>query len=515
MTEFNLIEDPWIPCIDGSGRTIYLGIHETLSRSKKLREIDHPSPLVTASLHRLLIALIHRTHGPKDNSVWMQLWRKGAWNDAELEAYLDRWHDRFELLNGSHRFYQSALATGAQSVPISKIVLERASGNNTTLFDHTPTETPLSAAEAACYLVSAQAYAVGGLMTPTPGVASSRSARDSHLIRGAMGLVRGRDLFETLMLNLCDYDCRHDLPYRMDPSDRPAWEVDTAAPAERYPLGWLDLLTWQSRRVLLHAEGSHVTRVTLLMGDTFPSTWHPKDMEMMIAYQKNPKAVGLQDPYPAIGISEERALWRDSRSLFASVDGGRGLGIVEFLAKRQDALATEQVFPVDLMGLSKDQAKLLLWRHERVDLPLRLVAGSNNSGSALEALRIALDAAESAGDELRKAMDNFATVLLQPAGARTPSRKEVRALRTTLYREGQYWHRLDAPFTEFLYALAKSRSKTDEHLSDWIGKVVAAAKGTFTEVVTSLGGSPRVLKADSQATPSFHAGLRKLGSVAS
>jgi len=511
MSGFNLISESWIPCVEGSGNRVRLGVRDVLRRSVELQEVSHPSPLVTVSIHRFLLALVHRTHGPRSDSDWIRLWKAKSWDWQRLDDYLMEWEFRFELLEGPHRFYQSDYASGIEPIPISKLAMERASGNNTTLFDHTPSEQPMSPDEAACYILAAQAFAIGGLVTPKTGIPSSKYASDSHLIRGAVALVRGQNLFETLLLNLCNYDISRGKPYPMNDRDRPAWETEPGPPRERQPRGWLDLLTWQSRRILLHSTGSQVTGVTLLKGDEVPEAWQPKDAELMVAYRKNPKATGSVEPYLPLRISDERALWRDSLSVFASAHGGQGLRMLQSLASRRELLATGRIFPIDMMGVSKDQAKPLLWRHERLALPSVFLKDSKESVACGEKLRIALESAESVGRILRQTMYLLANALVTAPGGSNPRAEESRAVMGGIYDEGQYWQRLEGPFTEFMYHLAHEESEAQAALKDWIGRVREAATGTFRGVVASLGESIPALKATSRVTPSFYSKLKKVG----
>ena len=71
---FNLIDKPWIPCLTPDGERVELGLRDMLVQAHKLREIYGDTPLETASLHRLLLAVLHRVFGPKKPSVWKSLW---------------------------------------------------------------------------------------------------------------------------------------------------------------------------------------------------------------------------------------------------------------------------------------------------------------------------------------------------------------------------------------------------------------------------------------------------------
>ena len=74
MAEFNLIDEPWIPCIDLHGQRVEYGIRDTLLKAHELREICDDSPLVTVAIHRLLLAILYRAHeGPKGFGDWRRM----------------------------------------------------------------------------------------------------------------------------------------------------------------------------------------------------------------------------------------------------------------------------------------------------------------------------------------------------------------------------------------------------------------------------------------------------------
>ncbi|MCZ9339614.1 type I-E CRISPR-associated protein Cse1/CasA, partial [Streptomyces sp. TRM76130] len=67
-------------------------------------------------------------------------------------------------------------------------------------------------------------------------------------------LVEGASLHETLLLNMQLYQPEAELPPRTTAQDRPVWEASqppNPEPDARAPLGWTDLLSWPSRRILL------------------------------------------------------------------------------------------------------------------------------------------------------------------------------------------------------------------------------------------------------------------------
>ena len=58
-TSFNLCDEPWLPCIRLDGRAVELGLYDMLMQAHTLRELLGETPLETAALHRLLLAVLH------------------------------------------------------------------------------------------------------------------------------------------------------------------------------------------------------------------------------------------------------------------------------------------------------------------------------------------------------------------------------------------------------------------------------------------------------------------------
>ena len=198
LTTFNLIDEPWIPCtmLDGTRRS--LGLRETLTRAQDVGELSGDSPLEVASLHRLLLAVLHRNFDIGDSQQWGALWESGAFDSGVINGYFEKWRGRFDLFDGERPFYQVAgldLTKGGSS---ARLFFHQ--DNNATLFTHVATADPpsLTPPESARLLVGFMAFDVGGLKTGGP-------AKAAMLNNGAVVLIKGSNLFQTLILNLCRY----------------------------------------------------------------------------------------------------------------------------------------------------------------------------------------------------------------------------------------------------------------------------------------------------------------------
>ena len=135
---FNLIDERWMPCIRNDGSRDELGLRNVLAQAHQLREIVGDTPLETVTLHRLLLVILHRVFGPESRSAWVKLWQSSSgFAMTDIEAYLARpdIYKRFDLFDPEKPFFQSRYPKAGEKSVIS-MVLQMASGNNATLFDH-------------------------------------------------------------------------------------------------------------------------------------------------------------------------------------------------------------------------------------------------------------------------------------------------------------------------------------------------------------------------------------------
>ena len=325
MLTFSLIRESWICCVRMDGQVRSVGLTEALASAHEISELADESPLVVASLHRLLLAILHRNFGPPDTETWGALWRHGCFPADILEPYWKRWESHFDLFHDTHPFYQSSAIT-ENDEPRTTGILEfhRSSGNNATLADHTTDERSpmMTSAEAARALVAHQTFALGGTVGYLKSCEKDADKRgsDAPSARGAVCLLQGANLFETLMLNLAEYDPGD------HPKDLPCWERSlTQKRGESTPDGRVDLFTWQSRRARLFdsqaSDGStQVDQVVLVPGLRVPSTWEPfRDESLLNFYYHRQAKVGTPG-WSQFRITTDRAVWRNSGAILHGLE---------------------------------------------------------------------------------------------------------------------------------------------------------------------------------------------------
>jgi CRISPR system Cascade subunit CasA len=492
-TSFNLIEERFLPCVRLDGQPAEYGLRDALLTAHEIAELRDGSPLVTAALHRLLLAVLHRCYrGPRNSGERIEIRKAGRFDADIIAGYFREWNDRFDLFHVTYPFYQRAGFTTKAPSGINRLAQELSRGNNAALFDHTTDEPPtaVTPAHAARLVIAEQAFAVGG------GKSDTGNTTHAPLVPAAVVLVRGETLFETLWLNLTRYDGeQHPVP--SDEDDAPVWERPPAEPHKQPPVprGYLDYLTWQSRTLRLHPEEVEgrviVRRVSYAQGrklETPAGFYDP-----MVAFFRRDK----KDEFQPLRFNEFRDLWRDSTALFQVSEKhqeyDRAPTTLHTLAtpELKEVLPRSARYRISAFGLCTDKAKVNFWRHETLPLPLAYL----DRPELVESLKQALGVADEVGTVLRAAAWATAANWLTANPEMKPDTDRVRAVVESFAPERLYWSRLERPFRDLLVALAADGADLTGCVSDWYWDTLhPAATHAFDQSIGRIDGG-RDLKA--------------------
>ena len=201
--------------------------------------------------------------------------------------------------------------------PASSLLGHFSSGNDSTLFNHNTNNDPekFSPPEAVMGLLSILSFGVGG--TKRKG----SPLTDGYCARGVVFLVKGSNLFETLMLNLYDPSELTDYHLARRGGDKPAWEMDDPYESSvRRPYGLMDHLTWLNRRVLLlparqqpdgeiyvqHMRYDAGLRTSESTREVFNPMYHWRPNIKKTTPDKKSRS------HSPLGFSLNKALWRNS-----------------------------------------------------------------------------------------------------------------------------------------------------------------------------------------------------------
>ena len=497
---FSLIDRPWIPCMQPDGSLEELNLPDVLVRAHDLSAVHDPSPLVTISLYRLLLAILHRNFGPGSPSAWRAIWDAAQFDSAALEAYFDRWHSRFDLFDEQRPFYQDSSLLDSMRASTAKLSHEAASGNNGTLFDHTFDDLTqaIPPAAAARKLIAQQNFALGGIQSGR-GATGKSFAAAAPLTAGAVHLMRGENLFATLMLNLVRYSPEDDLPFAVSQDgDAPAWEQELGALwQDRIPRGYLDYLTWQSRRVKLHLcpVSGLVGGVALTQGNKFPHGCCLRDPQM--AHSRNVSAK-QGSPWPPLRFRGDRAMWRDSTSLLVTMDGlSARPAVCEWVAEVTRGKSSRRRLALDSFGLCSSQAKVFFWRHETLPVSCRYLEDDYLADVLQRCLRAAERVAAALGSALW-ALARHAALPTKPSDEITKNDTDAISKQANTYpAHAVYWASLEVPFKELLQRLsaASAEGTAEGELEEWIGLAQGKAADALDRTLRGLRPSARNLRA--------------------
>lgn len=496
---FNLVTQLWIP-VRLDDQLIEVGLEDALLRAGEFQGIEDASPLVTAALHRLLLAVLHRALVGPESAAQAAGWFRDGFPEAAVRDYLARYRDRFDLFDPVAPFYQVAdfgLDLSSRSWTI--LAAELNSDNNKVLFDHTITErpVPLDPAQAARLIIANQAFALGG------GRSAIDYTSNAPLATAVTILVQGTTLLETLCLNLAPYTARQFA------SDRAAWEREPLSVAvlrdkelsQRPPTGIVDRYTWQTRAIRLHPEEHNgetsIARISYasgLRGDDPAEISDP-----LVAYRRDPKDAARR--YPLGFFRDGRSLWREFDALLPSSERHNGApvegaAIIEHAGGLYDELAlddggTPQTVQVLILGQANDKAKVDFWRLERYQLPATLLGDPDFHTLIAQSLKLA----DETGQRLNGAARALAKKLLSQ-GKRDPHKDDVTRLSSSFPHMAAYWSALEREFALWLAGLGPADVlRMDATKRRWLDTVDREARRAWALTARSVGDDARALRA--------------------
>ena len=357
--EFNLLQEPWIRVRLLDCTVQEVSLTDALLHAQEYADLAGEMPTQDVAMLRLLLAVLHtvfsrvNTNGVSsqfeetDDALlrWGELWRLGRFPEQPLRDYLDRWQDRFWLFHPERPFWQVAEAKIGTEYTAAKLNGELSeSSNKLRLFSAYAGggKTEMSYGQAARWLLSVNGYDDTSAKPKGKGLPSVGAGW-----LGKLGYIQaqGKNLFETLMLNLTLLQDGE----KLWGEDHPCWELDMPRSAERTEIAIPDnpaqLLTLQSRRLLLSRDRDMVTGFTLLGGDFFQrenafveqmTVWRDPDV-------KKSKKTGVVTFVPS-RHDPSRQFWREFPAVFCDEkENVRKPGVVRWI----EVLQSEGVNQLD------------------------------------------------------------------------------------------------------------------------------------------------------------------------
>jgi CRISPR system Cascade subunit CasA len=511
VLQFNLIERGWMPVRFVDGRKAEVGIGETLCRAHEIAGLDVGFPTQEPPILRMLLAVLYRAlEGPADIAAWSVLWRAAELPKAPIDTYLDRWRDRFDLLDAKAPFFQVAeLETTSgegRGRPAGNLISYSATGNNVPLFMPAvdAMAVRLSAPEAARWVLERHAWGTTADKTGAKGNSRVKAGKDTPQV-GHLGWIGftaplGSNLRETLLLNMIPWN-RAGL-VATGPDDLPAWERAPlgASRAERPPSGACDLYTWQGRRIRLFAEPGNdgepiISRALICAGDAVLRD-AVQGVEPQTAWRKQ-TSPDKGTEYAPLHHQAGRQVWRGLEPMLSPEDPNLRAKVLSWLATLEDEDILDATTTVSLLvvGLEYGQqsASVADLIADRLEMPLAVLRASDP-----ETARVAIEAVALASQAARCIGSLAQIPFIGPDGKvprEGPKADSAKAARQVAANE--LYGVLDAPFRKFLVDLGAVEDP-DTRRPSWSQEVRLCTEAAAQRLMSGIPTTQAFLGAEAE-----------------
>ena len=482
--EFNLLDEPWILVKTRTGEVKEWSILEVFRYAHEAQHLAGELPTQDIAVMRLLLAIMHGAFITSDIdddemaiACWQEMWAEKKFMYEVVAEYLERYRERFWLFHPEQPFYQVAnLKSVMDEYRIKNVkgykvkdeeklkTVARLIGD---LFqsDHGQRLFPprtggkqgmLDYAEAARWLLHLNGFDDDSAKKPTPkGV--------GYL--GQLGLVyaQGANLFETLMLNFVLLDDRNEVFADHETGSHAYWEKPVCTSIENLivqPMAQKDLLTMQSRRILLKRSSGKVIGYLSTMGDYFDKD-QPLTNENMTLWRVDEKKGIIPKLH-----KPDRQLWRDFSALLCKEDENnlnRAAGVVRWLQflEENDSFFKD-VIKICVVGVHY-QLKGAGWQivdYIQDSLQINSLLFKNLGAKWISEINRVLGLTD-------KAVLTLGWLAADIAAAEGNSSKDYKTAAAQRTREEGY-HRLDEAFRNWLLSINASQDEIAIKMSEWL-----------------------------------------------
>ena len=482
--EFNLLDEPWIVVRTTGNVTKEVSILDLFAHAHEYRGLAGELPTQDIAVMRLLLAVMHAAFVTEDIEdrddaveLWKALWENRKFPYEVIEQYLEEYRERFWLFHPETPFYQLAnirqamdsfngkpggKAAGKETEeklkPVARLIGELFQSDNKLRLAPMRAgegQKSLSYAEAARWLLHLNGFDDNAAKKPTPKTIG-------YLGQLGIIIVEGKNLFETLMLNFVLVDQRDEIFADGQVEKGAYWEKPVCDKIENLvvqPRAQKELLTMQSRRILLKREKTRVIGYLLTMGDYYGKEKEANLLNEYMTQWKKDDDVGFipKKHRPEIQI------WREFSSLLGAGEIGdaRVSGVVYW----QRVLKEENIIS-GILKLKKVGACFELkgtgWMiqdyvEDTLDISTDLIE-SLNRGWVTE-IAAALDCVEKAVLQLGGLAGNLAKI-------KDGDKKDHKAVMRAAREQG--YAGLNGAFRQWLLSINAKEDKVADKIQEWL-----------------------------------------------
>lgn len=379
----NVAFDKWIPVVTTSGERELASLFRVLAESETFVDLA-VRPHERVSLMRLFLCVAHAAlNGPKDYDEWLEVPKRLP---EAVKNYLTYWKDWFELFHKEKPWLQVVELKGVEkestddgkTSPIALLDFELATGNNSTLNDHSGQMSfrQIEHERIALNLLTFQNFSSGG-GSPVAQWKTTRTSQvgnpDAPCLSQSMAhcLLRGKNLTETIHLNLPTYE-RIKMVYRENSYNKkekkdvftevkfgkPVWECFPDSPTDSISIEnatrtYIGRLVPISRWVHFIENTDQMHCCNGFKYDTYKDGFPAEPTAAIRLITKKDKKGAELTERKVVGVSPSKAIWRELSALLTK-RAADGLGGP--LAMENAPYDTEYDFHV--CAMIRDQASM-------------------------------------------------------------------------------------------------------------------------------------------------------------
>ena len=373
----SVLYDPLFSVVFRNGQSDRLGLIDLLSQAHQIDELKAHSCTGKLALLRLCMAFLmdaYRPELPEDRTALLEA---GSFDRALLMDYVKKCEDQwpcFMLDDEKHPFMQAAYEASLDAKaekPVCKIMFDRPGGNNHIHLDHRyENQHECDTANALEAMLETYLFCPAGLS----------GASNVNNMPPVYALIHGRNLFETLVLNMVSEDEIGSIPYG---GRETAWtRNEKVIPGNRaIQMSLLKAFTWQPRRLTLCWDGDGlIRRIYLQNGLNFQGNGLWQDPHVLYRETRDGNMVSIK---PELG----RELWRDAGVL---TNRGANTHSTIPIQNLQNNIWPDrpQILDIEMVGMVTSNESILGRVNERLQLPARLFEDEKLASYFYSALEI-------------------------------------------------------------------------------------------------------------------------------
>lgn len=531
MSEFNLIDEPWISVVTGyKGTTELVGLREFFQNAQSYIDFAGDMPTQDFAVMRFLLAILHTVFSRFDADgnpyemvnlnekmkqvenvdeedeedyedvlmeTWENLWKAGKFPEIVID-YLECWHDRFYLFDDDYPFYQvtkeeisgSKISKAKPSETLGKNInrLISESGNKVALFSpkysFDDNKEILTCAEITRWLISFQSYA--SLSDKVKFTNKNYKASKGWLFDLGGVFLSSDNLFKTLILNLVLVNTSN-TDYNKN-LQKPVWEYKPSEVVKKYMSdnsinNIAELYTAYSRAVYI---SDFDTKKPFKMGIVkLPEVLHKNNfLEPMTVWRYNKDGPNKGEFTPR-KHQLNKSLWRSFGLITKTEDANEGNnntakrkpGIIDWLNSLDDYIGDE-VVKINSISM-EDDGNAMSWvpTNEIVDnlyIEVYLVNDSDDEGWIFR---------------INKVVDKTKYIVDKIFWSFVNDTKKIRNIETndyaSIYTESLYYE-LDKPFRDWL-ANIDYEDSMDEKTNAWYKELKKITISQAEKIVAESG----------------------------